>query len=293
MWQLIAACGILIGIALTLIIAELLPKQPRLADSLERLGTTTRSRPDSRGGDSQLETRIGAFMTRRLPPSPLTRIPQRDLDIIEWAPAHYLTVKVLFALLGLVLPSVLVAVAWVFGITIPIAAAAGIPLAIGFYFLPNLVVNSQAKERRGEFSLAVASYVELVGMAQRGGQGPTAALERAAGTADNWIFARIREQLVRARYANDSPWDGLRGLSDQIGVPELRELADIVRLSGEENADIYASLRAKGSSLRTTLLSRENTRANERSEKMTIPMSLLGLILVVILMYPQISQILQ
>ena len=32
------------------------------------------------------------------------------------------------------------------------------------------------------------------------------------------------------------PWEALHGLAEELGLPELDDLADIMRLSGEEGA---------------------------------------------------------
>ena len=97
---------------------------------------------------------------------------------------------------------------------------------------------------------------------------------------------------VRARLAGVPPWNGLHDLATELGLPELSDLADIMRLSGEQGAAVAETLRARSRGLRVALLNTEQTRANEDSERMVIPVALLGLIFLVILGAPAIVRIL-
>ena len=106
------------------------------------------------------------------------------------------------------------------------------------------------------------------------------------------MFVRLREQLVRARLSGRPPWDGLHDLAVELGLPELSDLADIMRLSGEEGAAVADTLRARSRGLRAALLTKEQTRANEESERMVVPVALLGLIFLVILGAPAMVRIL-
>jgi len=75
-------------------------------------------------------------------------------------------------------------------------------------------------------------------------------------------------------------------------VPELQDVADIMRLSGEEGVAVYENLRARSRGMRTALLAREQARANAGSERMVIPVALLGLIFLSLLAYPAIVRVL-
>ena len=80
-------------------------------------------------------------------------------------------------------------------------------------------------------------------------------------------------------------------LSNELALPELGDLADIVRLGGEEGAQIYNQLRAKSGSLRAAMLNAELARANEASEKLSIPMSILGMVFLAILITPALLRV--
>jgi hypothetical protein len=105
------------------------------------------------------------------------------------------------------------------------------------------------------------------------------------------VFERIKQELLRARFSGIQPWEALRHLSNEIGVKELADVADIMRLSGEEGAAVYESLRARGKALRVQLLNEEHTIANRLSERMTYPQALLGVVFMAMLVTPPLLRL--
>ena len=75
-------------------------------------------------------------------------------------------------------------------------------------------------------------------------------------------------------------------------MPELADLADIMRLSGEEGVQVYATLRARSSAMRTAMLTSAHGKANEVSERMVLPGSVLGVVFVALLITPALLRLL-
>lgn len=96
-------------------------------------------------------------------------------------------------------------------------------------------------------------------------------MESAAEVGDSWVFTRLSEELTRSRWSGLPPWDALHTLAEELGLPELDDFADIMRLSGEEGASVYANLRARSAAMRTAMLNDEIAEANAVGERMTIP----------------------
>jgi hypothetical protein len=117
-------------------------------------------------------------------------------------------------------------------------------------------------------------------------------MEVAAAVGDSWVFRRLDEELARSRWSGQAPWEALHALADELGLPELDDFADIMRLSGEQGAQIYGNLRARSASMRTAMLNTELAKANEVGERMSIPMSLLGVIFLAILVAPSLLRVL-
>ena len=157
--------------------------------------------------------------------------------------------------------------------------------------MPDVNVRDDAKKARREFGRALGAYIDLVALERASGSGTRQAMEVAATVGDSWVFRRLAEELARSRWNGVAPWEALHTLADQLGLTELDDLADILRLSGEEGAAVYEQLRARSAGLRSALLHHELARANEINERLSIPMSLLGVIFLALLVAPALLRL--
>lgn len=64
-----------------------------------------------------------------------------------------------------------------------------------------------------------------------------------------------------------------------------------MRLAGDENSEVYRSLRARSGSMRSALLSEELARANVVEERMWLPGSFLGLVFLGLLLAPSLMRL--
>jgi hypothetical protein len=295
--------GATVGLGVTLVVREFLPTQPDLGAALDRLQppTLTRAVPSptladagQEEGTSSLEVRVGALLQRHLTRLPFLRLPVQELNLLRSPVPQFLGQKVLMGLLGLLFPWLFTVVAAAMGQPLPIGvpALAGLLLGAVLFLTPDLDVRRKATAARAEFARATAAYTDLTALERAAGAGATQALEQAATIGDSWVFLRLREELIRARLSGVPPWEGLHALATELALPELSDLADIMRLSGEQGAAVADTLRARSRGLRGALLTAEQARANEDSERLVIPVALLGLIFLVILGAPAIVRIL-
>jgi hypothetical protein len=65
-----------------------------------------------------------------------------------------------------------------------------------------------------------------------------------------------------------------------------------MRLSGQEGAQVYSNLRARSAGIRSAMLNAELAKANEIGERMSIPMSILGVIFLALLICPALLRLL-
>jgi Flp pilus assembly protein TadB len=288
--QLAILSGGLIGLGLTLIVARLLPVEPDLADALERV-SSTRARTTAQAAAAQTsKERLGLWGLRVLPPGLWVRTPTRELALLRISVAQFYGEKLTFAGLGLLIPPSLTLLFNSLGLGIPvqIPAVASIGLAAVMFFLPNYNALDDARKARLEFARALGAYIDLVALERNNGIGVRQAMEAAAEVGDSWVFTRLSEELTRSRWSGLPPWDALHTLAEELGLPELDDFADIMRLSGEEGASVYATLRARSASMRTAMLNDEIAQANAVGERMTIPGSLLGVIFMALLVAPSL-----
>lgn len=256
--------GALLGIGAAMLVFALLPQQPKLSAVIERIGTTT---PILDHVETDRETRIGAWVHRRLPDLPGFTIPTRDLELVGTPVNAYLYQKARDAFLLFLATWALALVLLVIapGFTFP-ALIASIPLAALGWTGADRDLKKAASAAREEFARGVAIFLELIATERRRNAPPTVALESAAAEGESWVFIRLQEELRRARFAGIPSWEALSAFADAIDVPELAEVARITRSADETGSSIYETLRARGKGMRVKLLTEEQTRANKVSE---------------------------
>lgn len=278
------AAGSIIGAGLWLLISRLAPAYPNLVQTLKLLGPHTDVTPEP--SQNRWEA-VGAWGLAVLPEK-LRPIPVRDLALLGVTPAGFLARKIGYFLIGLLLPGVISTVLILLGTPIPFVLPALVTIAIGVtsFFLPDLDIRARAGRARREFSRNLACYVDLVALERSCGSGTKQALDTAAEIGDSWVFQRLRKTLDRSSWAGQAGWDALRELAQELDLPDLNDVADIIRLSGNEGAGIYPILRARARSIREAILTADLIRSNEANEKMSLPVSVLGIIFLAILIGP-------
>ena len=289
MWQILIIPGALIGAGLAIVLTALLPRQPRLSAVAERIGSVSVVDGESH---TDLETRVGSWVHRRLPDLPGFTIPVQDLELVGTPVNRYLYQKTRDALLLLIAPSVASLVLNMVGFSgfaLPVAAL-GLPLAVLGWTGADRDLRKAAKAAREEFSRGVAIYLELVAAERKRNAPPTVALTNAAAIGKSWVFVRIREELTRARLSGTPSWEALNAFSEKIGVPELAEVARITRTADETGSSIYETLRSTGRGLRVKVLQAEKAKANKISDDSTsigggaVAMVFIGMIFTPLLM---------
>jgi len=292
--QLALAAGALAGLAVALLMWRLTPADPDLADALERLSPQHTKHPAVIGSAAaDTRERLGRWGMKTLPAGAWGKTPTKELAILRIPLSRFYGEKIMFALLGLLIPTLLTTFFNLMGAGLPIfiPAMATLGLAAVMFFLPDYNVRDDAKKARVEFGRALGAYIDFVALERNSGSGPRQAMEVAADIGDSWVFRRLGEELARTRWSGLTPWEALHGLADELGLPELDDLADIMRLSGEEGAQIYGNLRARSAGMRAAMLGAEKAKANEVGERMSIPMSLLGVIFLAILVAPSLLRV--
>ncbi|MFG3051660.1 hypothetical protein ACGFZP_12035 [Kitasatospora sp. NPDC048239] len=287
-WSVLA--GALAAGGVAMLISELRPAPPDLGQALDRLHRTPAEREPDPDERPRWFDRIGerSLALRGV------RIPQRELSLIGRTPARFMAHKLLFAVIGLVLPAYLAAMAVLLDVGLPFA----LPLVVGpllaglFWFVPDAIVRGEAKEARTEYLHGIAAYLELVALERAADCGPAEALRRAASVGRGTVFRRIRDALDRAATDRLPPWAGLDALAAELGLTPLQDVADIMRLSGTDGAAVYDTLRARAKGLRGELLAEDLARANADSERMVAPGAALTLLMTALIVFPALHQML-
>lgn len=292
--SLVLIAGALIGFGLAGTVLWFTPAVPDLADALQRLSGSPTHQAGAAAGSTTGKERLGLWAMRNLPASLWIRTPTRELALLRIPLARFYGDKLIFALLGFVIPVGLAGFLGLLGLPLPfpIPVLGCLALSVVMFFIPNINAIDDAKKARIEFNRALGAYIDLVALERTNGAGVRQAMETAASIGDSWVFTRLSEELTRSRWSGLPPWDALHTLAGELGLPDLDDFADIMRLSGEEGAASYAILRARSAAMRTAMLNDELTEANAIGERMTIPGSLLGVIFMAILLAPALLRML-
>lgn len=291
--QLFVIAGMLVMAGIGTFIWWLSPAQPDLADALNRISPRPAPNPTLQLPAGDAGERAGLWAIRRLPLG-WARVPAEDLAVLRKSVASFYGDKLAFTgLAALAVPLLAWLVSWTVRLPITIPVAVTLAGMAGGWFLPDLNVKQDAAKARVEFRRALGSYTDLVALERHsGGSGSRQAMELAAGVGDSWPFRQIGEELARSRFSGHQPWDALHGLAGDLAVPDLDELADIMRLCGEEGAPVYDTLRARSEAGRNALLTADLGEANEVGERMFIPASVTAVVFLAILIIPAILRLL-
>ena len=294
LWPVLLA-GALVGVGAVMAVAGLVPSAPNLHAALIRLDPRDAETASPIPADG---SRLGSVARRRVLPQLVETLGLRryaaSLRMVDQTPEDLAARKVGYALLGLAFPTVLAGAAAVMEVRPPVAIPVALALILGgvLFVVPDLDLRRRATTAREDLRRATCVYLELVALERAADAGTTEALDRAAQIGTTREFERIRDALLRAELTGRPSWVGLTDLAESTGVPELGDVADIMRLSGHDGAAVYATLRARAASLRTQLLTATTAKANAASEHMIVPVALLGVSFMALIAYPAFARIL-
>jgi tight adherence protein C len=276
---LVLMSGILVTAGLSCLVVAFARSTPRLEAALERIGADSAIRvsPGDVGPVRSRSERLGAFLYRVVP-VPLTNGQRRALRLQDKSIAEFYADKAVMAMIGVLLPGLAgAALAYLTGRLTAIPAIAVVVGGVIGFFVPDLLLRRTTANVRTGAAEALLVYIDLVTLERLTNASATQALHNAAALSDVPLFVQIRTALERSRLEQQSPYAELRRLSDQLKLPELADIADVMQLD-ETGAALSGTLRARVRELRDAHLTREQTKASAAAEGMTIYMTLPALI---------------
>jgi tight adherence protein C len=276
---LVTLSGILLAAGMSCLVVALGRFTPRLDAALARIGADEADRVPMRdiGSVGSRSERLGASIYRAVP-IPLSARQNRALRLQNKSIAEFYADKAVMAIVGAVLPG-LAGCGFVYltGHLSPIPAIAVVVGAVIGFFVPDLLLRRKTENVWVGATEALLVYIDLVTLERLTNASATQALHNAAALSDVPLFVHIRTALERAQLEQQSPYAELRRLSDQLRLPELADIADVMQLD-ETGAALSGTLRARVRELRDAHLTREQIKASAAAEGMTIYMTLPALI---------------
>ena len=292
--SIVLLAGVLLAGGVICLVLALVPTTPRLADALARIvvDAETSERTADVGFPSSVSERLGAGLYR-LSPVPLTDGQRKALRLQAKSIAEFYADKAVMALVGGLLPALVGLASWsVNGRPSTLPAILSVLGSVVGFFLPDLLLRRATASARSGAVESLLVFIDLVTLERLANASSSQALQHAASLSDVTLFRQIRLALDRARLEQQSPYAQLRRLADQLDLPELRDLADIMQLD-ESGAALSGALRARLRELRDAHLSREQTAASAAAESMTIYMTVPAMIFGLIFLVAALLRIVQ
>lgn len=285
---LVVLCGMLIAGGAVTAAAAFVREPVRLDEALDRLsGTRHLVAPTTVDLGSD---RVGAWAYRTLR-LPVSANQLRALHLKGMSLSAFYTEKVVWAFIGLVTPGVVVTgVAALAGLAWQAPVAVALVGGVVGFFVPDLQLRRAGASARTDAGEALFTFLDLITLERLANQSATQSLHAAASVSDETPFRQIREALERARLEQRPPYGELRRLADDLGLPELRDVADIMMLD-EHGASLASSLRARVKELRDGHLTRQKMAAQEVSERMTILMVVPAMVFGLIFLVPPLLRL--
>jgi tight adherence protein C len=293
--------GAALGTALYALLITIAPPAPSALVALARFDARTAQPPiaaltaPTGGALTRSQHALGRWATAQLAHHGITyRRASADLALLGRDPDLALGTNILTAVLGLLLALLAVAAATAeLGLDLPagspvIAATLG---ALTGFLLPDIDVRRAATARRTQFRHDLAIYLDLVALQMAAAAAPADALPGAARIGGSWPMLLLRDTLSAAVLAGRDQWLALATLAERIAVPELRELAMLVRLVAHDGARVRQTLIDRAATLRARELAEAQGHAGERHQTMQLGQILLGFAFVCFLLYPALPTV--
>lgn len=287
--------GLLVGGGLWVAFTALRPVPEPLGLALARIDRRP-TEVAAEGPAADRDTRIGRLMLRRIPVLALAieRVAS-DLRVVGRSPEEQAVRVGSYVMLALVLGPWVGLVGWIVGAPVPLAIPGAVALAgAGWGVLaPFANLRREAKERRHAFCHALSAWCDVVVMSLAAGRGVEQAMETAAAAGRGWAFAELRGALRAGYVRGEPPWDALRQLGIELGVPDLSELASTTEMAGEEGAAVRATVSAKARTIRERMTADTELTAAAVTERMSLPSILLVMGFLIFLGFPAVDVMFQ
>jgi hypothetical protein len=215
-----------------------------------------------------------------------------DLRLVHRLPEIHAAYIVALATMGLVGPTVVLAVGQLFG---AVSLGATLPIIVtiaGVTVAPMMVhstMRSAAGEIRRNLRYQLSAYLDVVTMLLAGNVGNEGALRQAAQVGDGRLFIELRRQILIAEASNRSLVSALTMLGEELELVELQQVAASASLGTTAGAPVARSLAAKCATLRSALASEQEADARVRTGKITVPLVGMSLLIMAAVIYPALQ----
>lgn len=213
-----------------------------------------------------------ADFVARLAPNRNVAATRRKLEMAGkpygWGPTEFLGVRGLAAVLGFVLPFLLMTITGA-----PIKNRIMMPLVLGAlgYFLPVLWLSGKIRKRQTSVIRALPDALDLLTISVEAGLGFDAALAKVSQKWENELskaFSRVIHEIRIGKLRREA----LRDMADNIDVPDVTSFVAAIIQADQLGVSIAKILRIQSEQMRMKRRQRAEEQAHKAPIKMLIPM---------------------
>jgi tight adherence protein C len=185
-----------------------------------------------------------------------------------WGPTEFMGVRGLAAVVGFILPFVLMSVT-----RAPLMNRFLLPLVIGAlgYFIPVLWLGGKIRGRQQEVIRALPDALDLLTISVEAGLGFDAALFKVAEKWDNEL-SRAFERVIHEIRIGKLRREALRDMADNMDVPDVTSFVAAIIQADQLGVSIAKILRIQSEQMRIKRRQRAEEMAHKAPIKMLIPM---------------------
>ena len=177
------------------------------------------------------------------------------------------------------------------GMSLALPLLAGLVLGLFGFFIPDIVIGRGAAATSSDATEALLTFVDLVTLERLANSSATQSLHAAAAVSNQAVFVAIRDSLQRARLEQRAPFAELKRLGEELELPALCDIADVMKLD-DSGAALSGALRARVKELRDAHLTEAKIEAAAVSERMTFLMVVPSLIFGLLFLIPPLLRLL-
>jgi Flp pilus assembly protein TadB len=284
-----AVLGAGVGVGLLLAYVGWRPRAEPLAAALARLDPRPPTTPAPGDGTETWDVRLGTAGLRHVGILRDTAARARqDLRTVGRSAEEQAARTMLYGGFGLFLGPWLGLVTWLAGAAFPpaVLGAAGLLGAGVGVVAPWASVHTDARRRRRDFLLALATWCDLVSRCLASGRGVDQSVTTAARAGSGWAFGELRAALSGGAMRGETPWASLDLLGTELGIEDLRELSATIGLAGEEGAAVRDAVSTKARTIRDRITSDTERIAEAATAQMPMPTFMVAMGFLVFLGWP-------
>ena len=278
-----------VGVGLLLAYLGWRPQAEPLAVALARLDHRPQAAAASDDEADTWDVRLGAAGLRHSG-SLRTAVARarQDLRTVGRSAEEQAARTLLYGGFGLFLGPWLGMVTWLAGAAFPpvVLGTVGLLGAGLGVVAPWTSVRAEARRRRRDFLLALATWCDLVSRCLASGRGVDQSVTTAARAGSGWAFGALRGALSGGAVRGQTPWASLDQLGDELGIEDLRELSATIGMAGEEGAAVRDAVSTKARTIRDRITSDTEQAAEAATAQMPMPTFVVAMGFLVFLGFP-------